>query len=184
MISLASRKCGNLPQRLVLKIPICDLKLKQAMFNLSVPYWEFIVRALAVYFFLLLAFRVTGKKQTGELSPFDLIFLLIISNAVQNSMNANDPSLLGGLVSALTLVAVNYMMSWSTFRSRKWAQLVEGRAQILIRDGQIVHEHLENQHITHEELLEALRRHGCKSPEKVHLAILETNGKISVIKEN
>lgn len=98
------------------------------MWTVAVPVWELVLRAVVVYFFLLLLLRLTGKRQVGQLAPFDLVLLLVLSNAVQNSMNAGDNSLGGGLVSAATLVALNYGMGYATFRSKKLETLVEGPA--------------------------------------------------------
>ena len=97
------------------------------MFTLSVPWWEFVVRGIVIYFFLLLLLRVTGKRQISQMSPFDLVLLLILSNAVQNSMNAGDNSLVGGIISATTLVALNYGIGILTYRSKRMERLVEGR---------------------------------------------------------
>ena len=87
------------------------------MFTLGVAWWELIVRALLVYLFLILLLRVTGKRQVGQLAPFDLVLLLVLSNAVQNSMNGGDNSLIGGVISATTLVLVNLVVGVVTHRS-------------------------------------------------------------------
>jgi hypothetical protein len=84
------------------------------MWNLSVPWWEFVLRGTVVYGFLLVLLRVTGKRQVGQLAPFDLVLLLVLSNAVQNSMNAGDNSLVGGLISATTLVGANFVVGLAT----------------------------------------------------------------------
>ena len=89
------------------------------MFDMSVSWWELVVRGLVVYFFLILLLRLTGKRQIGQLSPFDLVLLLILSDAVQNSMNAGDDSLIGGLISATTLIVINYFVGLATFKSKK-----------------------------------------------------------------
>ena len=89
------------------------------MFNMSVPWWEFVVRGVVVYTFLLIILRLTGKRQIGQLSAFDLVLLLILSNAVQNSMNAGDNSLIGGLVVAATLVTLNFLVGYISFKSKK-----------------------------------------------------------------
>src|SRR5512136_2409928 len=102
------------------------------MWTLSVAWWEFIVRARVVYCFLLVLLRLTGKRQIGQLSPFDLVLLLVLSNAVQNSMNAGDNSLVGGLLSASTLVALNFLMGLATFKNKKLEGVVEGHPQVLI----------------------------------------------------
>src|SRR5271165_2287173 len=105
------------------------------MFNMAIPVWELIVRGGVVYAFLLLLLRITGKRQVGQLAPFDLVLLLVLSNAVQNSMNAGDNSLIGGLISAATLVLLNYGIGMATFRNKKLEGLIEGRPEILIHNG-------------------------------------------------
>src|SRR5215813_3307100 len=107
------------------------------MFNMSVPWWELIARGLVVYVFLLVLLRITGKRQVGQLAPFDLVLLLVLSNAVQNSMNAGDNSLLGGLISATTLVGANWLVSLSTYRSKRLAAAIEGRPQLLVHNGKL-----------------------------------------------
>src|SRR4051794_33754917 len=102
------------------------------MWSASLPWWEFILRGVIVYVFLIVLLRITGKRQVGQLSPFDLVLLLVLSNAVQNSMNGGDNSLLGGLISATTLVAVNYLVGFLTFKSKRAEALIEGRPLVLI----------------------------------------------------
>src|ERR1700681_4449677 len=102
------------------------------MFNMAIPWWELLVRSAVVYIFLLLILRVTGKRQVGQLAPFDLVLLLVLSNAVQNSMNGGDNSLVGGLISAATLIALNYAVGYATFRNKKLEAVIEGRPQVLI----------------------------------------------------
>src|SRR4029078_5180238 len=107
------------------------------MWHMSVPWWEIIVRSLLVYVFLLVILRVTGKRQVGQLAPFDLVLLLVLSNAVQNSMNGGDNSLVGGLISATTLIGLNYLIGLVTYRNKKLEALIEGRPQILIHNGKL-----------------------------------------------
>ena len=151
------------------------------MLDMSVPWWEFILRAVVVYVFLLVLLRLTGKRQIGELSPFDLVLLLILSNAVQNSMNAGDNSLVGGLISATVLILLNYGIGQLTFRSRKLEGLIEGRPQLLIHNGQVYQDVLSRNQLTQQELETALRQNGCTEVKEVKLAVLEDNGHISVI---
>ena len=87
------------------------------MFAMAVPWWEFVIRGVAVYLFLLIFLRITGRRPTGQYAPFDLVLLLILSNAVQNSMNAGDNSLIGGLISAATLIACHMLLAHLTYRS-------------------------------------------------------------------
>jgi len=151
------------------------------MWNIAVPVWELIVRAVVVYAFLLILLRLTGKRQVGQLAPFDLVLLLVLSNAVQNSMNAGDNSLIGGLVSAATLVALNYLMGLATYRSKSLEAIIEGRPQVLIHNGALFEEILSRAKLTHHELNAALRQAGCSGIDEVHSAILENNGSISVV---
>lgn len=151
------------------------------MWNLAIPWWELIVRSLLVYTFLLVVLRLTGKRQVGQLSPFDLVLLLVLSNAVQNSMNGGDNSLVGGLISAATLIGINYLISFATFRSKRLANLVEGRPELLIHNGRLYEEVLDRTQLTRHEVDAALRQAGCTCPEEVHAAFLENNGTISVI---
>jgi uncharacterized membrane protein YcaP (DUF421 family) len=152
------------------------------MFNLEVPAWELIIRAIVVYTFLLIGLRLTGKRQVGQLAPFDFILLLILSNAVQNSMNAGDNSLIGGLISATGLILINLLMGWATFRNRKIASFIEGEPSILIHRGKVNKKLMKKEMMSHEELQEALRRHDCFNFHEVEFAILETNGSISLKK--
>src|SRR5436309_1196814 len=108
------------------------------MWQMAVTWWELILRSAVVYVFLLALLRVTGKRQVGQLAPFDLVLLLVLSNAVQNSMNGGDNSLVGGLISAGTLVGLNYAVGLATYRSKKLEALIEGRPQVLIHNGEIV----------------------------------------------
>src|SRR5579885_414512 len=107
------------------------------MWKMGVPWWELILRGALVYAFLLALLRITGKRQIGQLAPFDLVLLLVLSNAVQNSMNGGDNSLLGGLISAATLVGLNLAVGLATFRSKRLEAIIEGRPQLLIHNGRI-----------------------------------------------
>ncbi len=151
------------------------------MWNITVPWWELVVRGVVVYGFLLLLLRVTGKRQVGQLAPFDLVLLLVLSNAVQNSMNAGDNSLLGGLISAITLVTLNYGVGYMTIRSKKLESVIEGRPQVVIHDGKVFEDVMARAQLTHHELDVALRQSGCASTANVQVAILENNGTITVV---
>ncbi len=152
------------------------------MLEMSVPWWELVVRATIVYGALLVLLRLTGKRQVGQLAPTDLVLLLVLSNAVQNSMNAGDNSLVGGLVSAVTLVALNYVVNRGTYRSKTVERIIDGSPQILIRHGVVSTKTLASAGISDAELLTVLRQHGCLQPSEVDLAILETNGAVSVLR--
>jgi uncharacterized membrane protein YcaP (DUF421 family) len=151
------------------------------MWNIAVPWWELIVRCVIVYAFLIFLLRISGKRQIGQLAPFDLVLLLVLSNSVQNSMNAGDNSLVGGLISAGTLVGLNSLVGLITYRSKILEALIEGRPQILIHNGKIYETVMKRANLTHHELNSALRDAGCSCAAEVHLAVLENTGAISIV---
>ena len=151
------------------------------MLNMAVPWWELIVRSAVVYLFLIVILRISGKRQVGQLAPFDLVLLLVLSNAVQNSMNGGDNSLVGGLISAATLIALNFGVGLATFKSKRLETAIEGRPQVLVHDGKLFEDVMAKAQLTHHELQGALRQCGCASIEDVKSAVLENNGAISVI---
>jgi uncharacterized membrane protein YcaP (DUF421 family) len=150
------------------------------MFNLTVNPGELVLRAVATYVFLVLVLRMSGKRQIGQLAPFDLVLLLVLSNAVQNSINGGDNSLVGGFISALALVGANFTVAFLTYRSKRLAGLIEGRPQVLIHNGCLYEDVLRKALITRHELDAALRAHGASCVDHVRFAVLENNGEISV----
>jgi uncharacterized membrane protein YcaP (DUF421 family) len=150
------------------------------MWKLSLPWWEFIARAIVVYLFLLVILRVTGKRQVGQLAPFDLVLLLVLSNALQNSMNGGDNTVTGGVISAISLVSLNWLLGYATFRSKKIGRFVEGRPQVIVHNGHVYRDIMASERLTQDELDAAIRLAGCASIHDVHFAILENNGQISV----
>jgi uncharacterized membrane protein YcaP (DUF421 family) len=151
------------------------------MWTISLPWWEFVLRAAVVYGFLLVLLRITGKRQIGQLAPFDLVLLLVLSNAVQNSMNGNDASISGGMILATTLVAINAGVGWLTYRS-KWVEgIIEGRPVILIHNGKIDHAAMRQVQVTMHELESSIRAAGAAGPAHVRFAVLENTGRISVL---
>jgi uncharacterized membrane protein YcaP (DUF421 family) len=151
------------------------------MWNMSIVWWEFVVRGLIIYVFLIVLLRLTGKRQIGQMAPFDLVLLLVLSNAVQNSMNGGDNSVIGGMISAATLVIANGIVGQLTYRSKKIEGLVEGRPEVLIHRGKIFQKTLDHGKLSHHEVMAALRENGCSSVEEVQTAFLENDGSISVV---
>ena len=150
------------------------------MWTLSVAWWELIVRAVIVYAVLIILLRITGKRQVGQLAPFDLVLLLVLSNAVQNAMNGGDNSVTGGIISAVTLISLNFLTGWLTYRSKRLEVLIEGQPEVLIHNGRLFEDVMARAQLTHHELNAALRQEGCLSVADVHCAILENNGTITV----
>jgi uncharacterized membrane protein YcaP (DUF421 family) len=144
-------------------------------------YINIILRSLAVYVFIILAIRLFGKKELSQLSITDLVLILLISNAVQNAMVGPDSSLSGGLVAALTLFVLNYLIKIVSFKSKLFSKFLEGEPVMLVYKGFIKHKNLQNQKITVEEIEAVAREHGVKSIKDAELIMLEKDGSISVI---
>ncbi len=140
-----------------------------------------VLRTLVVYVFILVAFRLSGKREVGQLSLFDFALVLLIANAVQNAMVGASSSLGGGLAAAGVLVATNYALGRLAVRDRGAERLLRGRARILVSRGHPYPEAMRAEGITHEELLQALRESGCPTVVDCRLAVLEVDGTISVI---
>ena len=154
------------------------------MYTMAVPWWEFVGRGVIVYAFLLFFLRITGKRNIGQYDPFDLILLLILSNAVQNSMNAGDNSLIGGLVSAATLILCHTLLAYGTFYSKRFSNLIDGKPVLLIENGKVNDKVMSKQLITGDDLKAALHQAGCLEAYEVELATIETNGQITIVMRN
>jgi uncharacterized membrane protein YcaP (DUF421 family) len=136
-----------------------------------------ILRVIAVYVLLLLALRFTGRRQLGQLTPYDLVTLLLLSNVVQNAMVGGDTSLVGGLLGAFTLLALNTLIS----RITPLRNALEGKPVILISKGVVDRDNVRRENVSMSELEEALREHGVAKLEDTELVVLESDGNISVI---
>ncbi len=154
------------------------------MMDFNVAPLNLILRAVAVYFAIVILLRISGKRELGQMSATDLVALLLISNAVQNSMNGGDNSLVGGLLLAAVLVALSLAMSHLTFRSRFFRMALEGTPTLLIHDGKIIQKHLVKERMNESELRVLLREQGIHELNEIQAAILEADGKLSVIKSS
>ena len=143
---------------------------------------EIALRTSVIYIIVLLGVRLSGKREVGQMTPFDLTLLLLISNAVQNAMTGPDTSLLGGVVAAATLLIVNYFVAELSGANRRFRKMVEGQPSLLIHDGQIILAHMAKEHVSMDELERSLREHGIGSYHDVALAVLEVDGSISCLK--
>lgn len=154
------------------------------MLHLFVPdvsVAEKVFRSAVIYLFLLAAFRFTGKRQVGQLTPFDLVVLLLISNVVQNAVIGNDNSVGGGMIGATTVLALNAVVVEVTYRSKRLRHWLESEPALLIHNGKILDANLRRERVTRDDLLGALRRSGVVEPGQVRYAVLEENGAISVV---
>ena len=153
------------------------------MWVVSATLLEILLRTAIIYFVVLIGIRIAGKREVGQMTPFDLVLLLLIANAVQNAMTGPDTSVTGGLVAALTLLTLNGIVTATVRGNRRLRRMVQGSPTLLIHSGHIQHVNMEHEHLSCDELFQALREHGISTVEEVHLAVLEIDGSISVLKK-
>ena len=151
------------------------------LFALAMPWWEFMLRAVVVYAVVLGMVRLSGKRALGQITPFDVLLIVLLGNAVQNALLGEDTSLAGGLLLAATLIAINYAVGWLASRSRRMERLVEGEPVLVARDGKLLESVLRRELLTRADFDAALRQQGCRSIDEVELALLETNGHITIV---
>jgi uncharacterized membrane protein YcaP (DUF421 family) len=152
------------------------------MFELGMPWWEFVLRGVVVYAALMLLVRISGKRTVGQFTPFDLLVVMLLSESVSASLSGPDESLIGGLIGAATLVALNIGMGYLSTRSPRMETLIEGSPVLIGRDGKLFDEVLVKQRIGAGEVHRALREADCEL-ENLKCAFLEPNGAISVMKK-
>jgi uncharacterized membrane protein YcaP (DUF421 family) len=140
-----------------------------------------VLRTIVVYVFILVGFRLTGKREVGQLAPFDFALVLLIANAVQNAMVGPDTSLVGGMVAAAVLLVLNFFLGRLASNNKKVERLLRGHARVLVSRGKVYEEGLRHESVSHEELMQALRENGCATIGDCRLAVLEVDGAISVV---
>ncbi len=146
--------------------------------------YSIVIRSVLVYLFIIVAIRLFGKKELSQLSIVDLVFILLISNSVQNAMVGNNTSLIGGITAATALFVVNWILKNLLFKSKKISSALQGNPITLIYQGKIIKKNLDTAEISHDELEAAVREHGVKDISHVDLAVLEVDGNISVLSDN
>jgi uncharacterized membrane protein YcaP (DUF421 family) len=142
---------------------------------------EKLVRSAAVYFFLLLVIRLAGKRQVAQMTPFDLVVLLLISNVVQNAVIGNDNSLGGGFIGVVFILLLNALVAWAAYRSKLVGRVVDGEPTLLVHNGVVMKARMERERVTLHDLQEAMREHGLADIAHVRYAVLEPDGKISIL---
>src|SRR6201987_3418603 len=143
---------------------------------------EIALRTAAIYFLVLVGVRLSGKREVGQMTPFDPTLLLLLSNSVQNAMTGPDTSLAGGAVAAATLLVFNYLVADVSGGSRRFRKVVPGEPSLLVHDGKVIESHMQKERVSMDELHRALREHGIQSVDQVALSVLEVDGSISCLK--
>jgi uncharacterized membrane protein YcaP (DUF421 family) len=156
--------------------------MTQALFPGTHVLLQIVLRTGVIYLLVLLGVRLSGKREVGQMTPFDLTLLLLLSNSVQNAMTGPDTSLMGGAVAAGTLLILNYLIADVAGANRRFRRWIEGEPSLLIHDGKTIDSHMAREHVSMDELHRALREHGINSCDQVALAVLEVDGSISCLK--
>lgn len=143
-----------------------------------------VLRTVTIYLVVLIGVRLSGKREVGQMTPFDLTLLLLLSNAVQNAMTGPDTTLIGGIVAAATLLIINYVFADLSGMNRKFRRWIQGEPSLLVHNGEIIAAHMAREHVSNDELQRSLREHGIGSVKDVALAVLEVDGSISILKHD
>jgi uncharacterized membrane protein YcaP (DUF421 family) len=166
----------NTAVRLAILIPMPHSVILDHMFQLPLPVIEKLVRPVIVYLVLVLLLRLFGKRELAQLNPFDLVVLLSLSNTVQNAIIGDDNSITGGVIGAVGLLAINWLVARMLFKSPRLTRLLEGSSTVLIRNGQIDKKALERESLSMEELVDVVHRQGFEHLHQVKRCELEPNG--------
>lgn len=150
------------------------------LFALQMPWWELVLRGFLVYAGIFLFMRLSARREVGEFTPFDLAVLLILSEAVSPALTGEERSWTGAMIVVATLLGLNWALSTVSFRYRRLGRWLEGEPVMVVRNGRVLYRRLRECRITHQELLAALRKEGCRRLSEVALAVVETDGRISV----
>lgn len=151
------------------------------MFEMSMPWWEFVLRAVVVYVVLLGMIRLSGKRTMGQFTAFDMLLIVLLGNAVQNALLGSDTSMAGGLLLAATLIVLNWSVGFVTARSKRAERLLEGAPVVLARNGHVYRDVLRRELVSRDDFAKAMREAGCSDVDRIHLALLETNGHITIL---
>ncbi len=150
------------------------------LFTFNLPAMNLIVRAIIVYLSVLVLLRISGKRQMGQMGPTEFVAILLISNAVQNSMNGGDNSLVGGLVLAAVLITLSWLISYLTFKSSFFSSVFEGTPTLLVHKGKMIAKHMHHERLSEADLRRLLRHQGIHSIDEIETAVLEADGTLSI----
>lgn len=151
-------------------------------FDLSMPWWHYLLRACVVYFVLLALIRASGKRSMGQFTSFDMLLVVLLGNAVQNALLGTDTTVGGGLILAATLIALNWGVGYMSSRSDRAERLFEGVPVVLARDGHVYREVLKRELVSRADFHKAMRENDCAEVDQIGLAMLETNGHITILR--
>ena len=152
-----------------------------SLLELSLPWYQFVLRAVFVYLVVMALVRISGKRAVGQFTPFDLVLLILIGNAVQNGLNGGDNSLTAAVILSATLLALNYGVAFLSARYPRIRKVIEGEPVILVHEGHVYRDVLKRELVSRADFDKAMREAGLSDVDEVHQAVLETNGHITII---
>lgn len=148
----------------------------------DIPVWEIALRSFTVFITIIIILRVAGKRDIGEMSPADLVLLLLLSANVHTSLSGDDKSLLGGIIGAIVLMLTNYVLNHFAFKNKKFEKILKGHPEVIISKGDVIDKIAKKHKLSPEQLMLAIRKNGAEKISEVRLAIIEIDGTISVFK--
>ena len=154
------------------------------VFGIHAPFWQIFYRSAIVYVAVVVGIRLTGRRQLGQMTPFDLVLILLIANAVQNAMVGSDVSIFGGVLAAATLLVLNQVTGFVIGRVPRFRRALEGEPVLLVNNGKFVETHIRAAGLTDDLVLQAMREHGFNDLAQVQSAVLEIDGTISIVPTN
>jgi len=152
-------------------------------FDLSMPWWQYLVRACIVYFVLLAMIRLSGKRTMGQFTSFDMLLIVLLGNAVQNALLGTDTSVGGGLILAATLMLLNWGVGYIASRNDRIERVLEGVPVVLARDGHVFRDVLRRELVSRADFDKAMRENDCAQIDDIAVAMLETNGHITILQK-
>jgi len=155
----------------------------ELLWKTAFPYWQFAARAAIVYIFILVLIRIGGKREVGQMGAGEFVAILLISNAVQNSMNGGDNSVTGGLIMATVIVLLSTLVAYLTYKSKAFERVIQGTPTLLVHKGQVLQDHLRRELLNESELRTILRHQGIHELNEVEEAVLESDGYVSVTRK-
>ena len=147
---------------------------------MTAPWWHFVLRGVLIYILVMVLLRASGSRAIGQFTPFDMILLILIGNAVQNGINGGDNSITGAVVMAVTLMVLNYLVALGSARSTRFRGLVEGVPTLLAENGKVDQRALRRELVSNADFLNAMRIAGCSDVKLIRRATLEPNGHIVI----
>src|SRR5579863_1148307 len=156
--------------------------MTSALFPGSQILLQIVLRTGVIYLLVLIGVRLSGKREVGQMTPFDLTLLLLLSNSVQNAMTGPDTSLAGGIVAASTLLLLNFAIGKFSGTNRTFRKFIEGKPTLLIHNGKVIEDQMRRERVSIDELKRAMREHNIEDVNQVALAVLEVDGTISCLR--